>query len=181
MKAAILALAILLTGCEDVEVRVKSATVQIEAEQAGGCSGTFIGPSILLSASHCFPVESGMVMIGHTPANIVSMRKDAGDTVIVVLDYQHPAWAKLGKRPKQGDRLFYYGNPEGLSDLLRRGYVVGENERGILLDMAIGGGDSGAGLFNERGEVVGVVSGVYHPRGFFHIGLTRPISDGFLE
>lgn len=181
--ARVLLLAVLaLTGCipVDQEARVKAATAVIETPLAGFCSATYIGPNIVLTASHCILVDSGPIAINGKAGKIISARHDGSDIAVLVVDIPSTAWAKVGRRAKQGDRLFFYGHASGFDRLLRRGYVIGFYDKRTLVDMMVGRGDSGAGVFNERGEVIGVVSSVFSAHPSFHIGAIRQPDEGFL-
>lgn len=181
--ARVLLLAVLaLSGCASVnqEARVKAATALIETQMAGYCSATYIGPRILLTASHCILVDSGPITINGRAGNIIAARHDGSDIAVLVVDIESPAWAKVGRRAKQGDKVFFYGHASGFDALLRRGYVVGFHESRTLVDMTVGKGDSGAGVFNERGELIGVVSSVFSAYPTFHICAVRQPDEGFL-
>lgn len=173
MKAAALLLTLLLMGCESAEVRVKGATAHINTPFAGDCSATYVGPKLLLSASHCFVMDSGPITINGKAGEIVSIRHDGHDLAVVVVTVESPHWAKVGKKAQQGDAVFYYGNPNSLRDLLRRGYVIGVYEDRTLVDMQVGRGDSGAGVFNRKGELVGVMASIFSAPPSFHVGAIR--------
>lgn len=180
LAQVLLLAALALGGCAFREASVREATAYIQTPFGGGCSATYIAPRLLLTASHCFPVESGPLVINGKRGNIVSIRHDGADMAVVVVDIESKTWARIGKAPAQGDVLFFYGNPSDFNGLLRRGYVVGLYGDRTLVDMTIGRGDSGAGVFNEKGELIGVVSQIYSAPPTFHIGAVRAIPEGFL-
>lgn len=157
----------------------KDAVALLEFEGGGTCSGTFLAPRMLLTASHCFDGVRPLVEVNKHPVNVVSIRHDGADHALLVLDVDFPAWVSIGPSPAQGDEVYFYGNPSGLRDLLRRGVIAGTNEHFIFADITVGHGDSGAGVFNRHGELVGVVAG-YGENRAFHMGTLRPIADGFL-
>ena len=66
--------------------------------------------------------------------------------------------AKRGERPRQGDRVRWWGNPVGEPNVYREGYVARADGDVLVIAAQICKGDSGAGLFNDRGEVVGIIS-----------------------
>lgn len=173
-----LLLCLVLAGCAS-EPNPKDATALLGFEGGGTCSGTMIAPRILLTASHCFNGIQPLATVNDRPVVVVSIRHDGADHALLVLDQDFPAWAKVGPAPQQGDEVYFYGNPSNLRDLLRRGVIAGQNEQFIFADITVGHGDSGAGVFNRRGELVAVVSG-YGSHRAFHMGLFRPIADGFL-
>jgi hypothetical protein len=158
-----------------VEERAKRSTVHLGLTD-GNCSGTSIGPKLILSATHCF-TTGHLLTVNGQPVNVESFRDDGADHRILVLDTDFPPHARMGQTPKQGDEVFMYGNPAGMHDLLRRGYVSGQSDRGYLLDLMVGGGDSGAAVFNERGEVIGMIHG-YGAQDAFHVGLMIPFAEG---
>jgi hypothetical protein len=162
------ALGILLSaaGCaallpkQSAEDRVHAATMLLEFTGGGTCSGTMIAPDVLLSAAHCFDDGSTLLVVGGMPVNVLSIQRDGADHAWVTLDTNFQHYVTVGETPEQGDEIFIYGNPNAERDLLRRGYVVGTSRQGYLyLDARISHGDSGAGVFNENGELVGVISG----------------------
>lgn len=157
----------------------KDAVALLEFEGGGTCSGTFLAPRMLLTASHCFDGIKPLATINGTPVAVVSIRHDGADHALLVLDVDFPAWVRVGAPPAQGDEVYFYGNPSGLRDLLRRGVIAGQNDQFIFADIMIGHGDSGAGVFNRRGELVAVIAG-YGENRAFHMGTLRPIADGFL-
>lgn len=156
-----------------VEQRVHDHTVLLEFAD-GHCSGTVVAKNVILTAAHCVSGYPWMVVIDGTPANIERTHLDGGDQARIEVDISFAAWAEVGPPVKRGDRVFLYGNPGELRDVLRRGYVAGEGNGLLLTDINIGHGDSGAGVFNDRGQVVGVVSGYYLHRVFI-IGGIQPV------
>lgn len=163
----------------DPEARVKQAVALLTFTGGGSCSGTFIGPGLLLTASHCFREGSWLLTVNHQPVNVESIRHDGADHALVVVDYANPTWVGTSPIRAQGQPVFMYGNPANRADLFRRGYISGWDGEQIYLDMMIGHGDSGAGVFDDQGRLIGVVTG-YGALAAFHIGVMRPIAEGFL-
>ena len=54
----------------------------------------------------------------------------------------------------------WIGNPSSLRGQFREGYITGRYEGEFLIDARVFGGDSGSGIYNDRGQLVGVVSGM---------------------
>lgn len=175
----LLAASVAIAGCQStrtMEQTAKASTLHLGLTD-GNCSGTSIGPRMILSATHCFQTGH-LLTVNDMPVNVESFRDDGADHRVLVLDIDFQPYARMGKPPVQGEPVFMYGNPLGMRDLLRRGYVSGQSDRGHLLDLMVGGGDSGAGVFNDRGEVVGVIHG-YGAQDAFHVGLMIPLAEGF--
>lgn len=178
MKA--LWLALLLTGCQSVshESAVK-ASVAVLGFTDGMCSGTLVAPNKVLSASHCF--QGGRLLsVNMVPVNVVEYRHDGKDHTLITVDATFPSHAKVNfGGMAQGERVFMYGNPSGQNDMLRRGYVAGTVAQGTLLDLPVSQGDSGAAIFNERGEVVGVLTGYTRLESGMQLAAVHPFTSPF--
>jgi S1-C subfamily serine protease len=86
--------------------------------------------------------------------------------VLVRVNLSFPSWVSRGDVPARGDQVFVLGNPGRLRDIYRNGYVSGycklDGMDVTLYDLNGYFGDSGSGIFNDRGELVGVVSVLEH-------------------
>ena len=105
-------------------------------------------------------------------ASIASARKEGRDTVILTITgptLKH--FAKRGPRAVQGQAVRFFGNPGGNADVFRKGYVVRAWTDGLVLDMPVCRGDSGAGILDDQGRVVGVVSAMTSEAGC-HFGIS---------
>lgn len=90
------------------------------------------------------------------------------DLAVLKIDATDLTAAKLGDSDKMslGDDVVVIGNPLGLETSVAKGVVSGLNRQvyddnsvsAIQTDTAINSGNSGGGLFNMYGEVVGVVN-----------------------
>jgi len=131
------------------------------------CSATAIGPQTLLTASHC-ECPSDTIIIDLVPHQILASVRDSFDHTLFMVDEKFTSWATLSNDEMQaGDDVFIFGNPSEFVDLFRKGYVSsypdrlyagGAEANEIYLDFNGFPGDSGAGIFNASGELVGVVS-----------------------
>lgn len=167
---------------ESAETVAKRTAVALEFND-GTCSGTVVAPSVILTASHCFGERTILLTVNREPVEVVEIAHDGADHALVTVNRTFPQWARLAGEPSQGDAVFFYGNPIGLRDLLRRGYVMGTDGRFVFTDIMSGPGDSGAGVFNQNGELVGVVYGYGMPPTGEPVvlGLMAPIVPGFLK
>lgn len=178
LKAAIVAFALAVSACvpanadaaraQTVEQRAHAATVRIDFDN-GVCSGTVIGPHAILTATHCFKRPSSSVAINGSAVQIADRVDDGNDHSIIYVDRKFSNVVKLSaERAEQGDSAHYWGNPAGLKDVYRTGKLVAFDGDGVtevrmeLYDMNSFQGDSGAGIFNDRHELVGVVSGIFN-------------------
>ena len=154
--------------------KVKPETARVEIGQ-GVCSATFIGPQTILSSRHCFDSDAGVVKIDGERAGYALLADDGKDHVMLRVTVKRPRWAVQGRKPRQGDEVFKHGNPLGLKDVLLFGRVAGWLEDGAMLVDASGfKGDSGAALFDRRGEIVGVVSAL-GGQGPFYLMIAYPM------
>jgi V8-like Glu-specific endopeptidase len=133
----------------------------------GTCSGTVVAPTVILSAGHCFQEEendfgfsiarTSMKVDGYE-VKILAVVLDGNDHALVKVDFTFHSFAKLAKVPAVGAHVHYWGNPAGINNVYREGYVTSYHHSDMILNVNGFFGDSGAGIFNEDGNVVGVVS-----------------------
>lgn len=148
-------------GCASVPSHndLRATALRLEFNDTGVCSGTAIGPDTLLSAKHCFTGQ--LKTINGQRVSVVESHTESRDRIVVkVAGIRFKAWAKRGPIPRQGDKLRFWGNPEGGEDLYREAIVSRAWTDGLVLQTIVCGGDSGSGLFDAQGRVVGIVSAV---------------------
>ena len=131
------------------------ATLRLGFED-GLCSGTAVGPHTILTARHCF--NHRLVTVNNQPVEVGKVRPEGKDAVTVEVDRGFPVYLQRGPMPAQGDRVRIWGNPLGEPDVMRVGYVARAWTDGIVLDMRVCFGDSGAGVVDDRNRVVAVIS-----------------------
>ena len=157
-----MAVAILLTGCA-AQVRPDNTALCLVFDD-GSCSGTVIGPHAILSATHCF-VGAKRLSIDGQLVTIIDRIDDGHDHTIIFAGARLPHASRIGAAPYTGERVSIYGNPGDLRDMYRTGYIAGTaisaGQRIIVADLHIFYGDSGAGVFNDAGALVAVLSSMY--------------------
>lgn len=166
--AALFLLVLLVAACVtplSAVQRAHQSTLMLRMSD-GFCSGTAIGPHAILSATHCFGGSPSIVIDGK-PVVITGSISDGHDHTILFVDRLFDAYASIGRAPLQGDPVFILGNPGGMPDLYRAGHVAG-NAPGVvngatltLYDMQDFPGDSGSGIFDADGQLVGVISSFF--------------------
>jgi S1-C subfamily serine protease len=170
--------ALLLTGCvasPEPAYASRDTSHRLESLEGGVCSGTAVGRRTVLSAAHCFKKGQQIVLIDGTAVGILSIELDGNDHALVVVTMLFPAVAKRGPEPKVGDKVHWIGQPMGLKNVYGEGLMVGEYESRLLIDGQVWFGVSGAGLHNERGELVGVVSGILGQQ-IYKLGFAYPLA-----
>lgn len=171
--AALLLVLVLVAGLawaqsvsfSDQKATTHSILLRSEKDHRQGavCSATAVSPDTFRTARHCVDRYALVAIDGH-PAEVYGTRMLKGDAAEVVLTRElFTHWARLGQSPRQGDHLHWWGNPmpvQGhvlLLDMYREGVVAGASEYGVVIDATVCHGDSGSGLFNDAGELVGIV------------------------
>ena len=77
------------------ETHSKALLIEV---QDGVCSGTAMGPHLVLSATHCFDNTEGMKING-TAAKVLKRVDDGNDHTFLVVDLTFKAWAQFGLKP----------------------------------------------------------------------------------
>lgn len=134
----------------------QSTTLFLQFEN-GLCSGTAVGPDVILTASHCLRNDR-LVAIDGKEAYALKIEHDGRDHALVRVTTTFKVWARMGQPMQVADRIRWIGAPGGNRNMYREGYVSRVTDEAILIDAQLWKGDSGAGLFNQKGELVGVIS-----------------------
>lgn len=164
MKTIALLVLCLLTGCVSAHPPVDPREFALRITTARSvCSATAVAADEIETAAHCLAYP--LVSIEGKSATIVAHHATGVDRVRVkVAGITFTKWAKLGKA-RVGDRLRWYGQPMGVPYVYREGVVVQTYPDGLVIDGAICRGDSGSGLINDAGELVGVISAMTNDAG----------------
>jgi hypothetical protein len=130
------------------------------------CAATAIGPHAIITASHCeLPTDDLFIDSVDKDVTIVGRIRDTYDHSIYLLDgvtFTDYADVKIADPLDQGEELFFFGNPADFVDLYRKGFVAGYRRETdeVLLQIDAFPGDSGAALFNSKGEIAGLITEV---------------------
>ncbi len=128
----------------------------------------------------------GSVYIGR----IAGADEDA-DVAVIKIDKESDRHVKIGNSEELtvGDEIFIVGNPYGILEFsmttghisaLDREIATEENENALNMfqvDAAVYSGNSGGPVYNQKGEVVGIVTAKYNTSGMEGIGFAIPIND----
>lgn len=161
MRLCVVVMLCLLTACcASVPVDFAStdaAAVRLDWPHEQICSGTAVGAHTLLAAAHCFDNGTGWVLVNDVRADYKVIANDGNDHVLVRISTRQAHVASLGPKPAQGDVVYTHGNPGGYENLLIVGRVAGWVDGQMLVDSNNWHGDSGAGVFDSQGRIVGMV------------------------
>lgn len=141
--------------------------VSANGEQAVLGSAVAVSASILLTNCHVISDPEAIALrnpLGQRTAKLISADK-AGDRCI--LRSPQATGTFIGRARRHGDVMVgedvsAVGSPKGMTNTLSRGIVAGKRERsGIRLiqtDAALSTGSSGGGLFDNRGNLIGITT-----------------------
>ena len=147
-------------GCSTVPTHDALRATALRIDFATGlCSGTAIGPDTLWTAKHCLESGGEITRINGTPVKQAFVRELSKDRVsvrVTGITFKH--FAKIGPPAVQGQRIRWFGNPAGNPDVYREGYVARVRGGEVVIVAIVCKGDSGSGLLDDQGRVVGIVS-----------------------
>lgn len=140
-------------------------------EQAG-CTATAIGPHTLVSAHHCWVADSKLFLDGNKTPHEFQAIFDSHDTMLLVVPdvtFTHlDTFNPRSDSPVQGETVHFYGNPGGVLDQYRTGYITGhtiDTPDGVAPEQILWiaaapviGGDSGSLVLDTKGQVLGVLT-----------------------
>lgn len=141
----------------------------LDASDSGGtCSGVAIAPHIISTAKHCLYSETtGLLAYHKLSVNgdlvvVLSVIPDITDHVLIVVDKTFPNYVKVSSKTLAvNDDIHFWGNPNNLYDMYRRGYVSNHEKCQTTFDSNGFFGDSGSGVFNSDGEIVATISALF--------------------
>ncbi len=133
-----------------------------------GCSGTYISPTEILTAEHCFSGYKPLKIWARGPQDSVGyqvkfIKGDVGfDLALLKAPYKH-SYAMLGKSPQIGADVINVGSPMGFEFIVSQGIVAAKKfevhnftGRYLVTTAMIDHGSSGGGAFNKQGQLIGV-------------------------
>jgi S1-C subfamily serine protease len=190
MKTALIAagLSVALFGCDLEQPRKDygSSTVKVIVGDRGHGSGVYIGSGLVVTAAH---------VVANLKDNKITIKTESGNLLkeaellwvntardIAVIKPKGTIGLKAAKlncgTPALGDNIMARGNPGPMEFFTSWGHVSGpmrENGKwleSVSTDMTIVMGMSGGPVFNDAGEVAGIVVGALTAPMGFGVSLT---------
>lgn len=145
----------------------RDAAVFIETFKGHG-SGVVIAPGLVLTAKHVVDKAEGLKANGRD-AKVLWTGGKGGDIALLAADTSGRRPAEINcAAPAQGDDVVIHGNPLVLRNIATHGKVGSSEpqtadpdfEDSVVIDATIAPGNSGGGVFNTRGQLVGIVNAV---------------------
>lgn len=162
------------------EVALSSRKARIVDMGHSVCSGSFVtSHGDILTARHCATdIQSIDVLLSdgrQYEASIVAL-SDRHDLALIHIDATNTPHFKLGKLPEQGQTVYTYGSPLGITGTLAKGIVAKLAGDVNYVDLSVLPGNSGGPLFNEDGDLVGVTTaGFVVLYGMTHLNIVQSV------
>ncbi len=152
------------------------------------CGGFAVDTNVVATATHCVVAAlmhgEDIYFNGKSCDTDTIIEMDYRDHLLVSTCQSYSHTAKLAPLPKVGEHVFVWGHPDGWPLMYREGAVAGaypqeeawnETPAGAITtfyDFNLWHGDSGSAIYNEDGEVVGMVSNTWNSEepGFYLVG-----------
>jgi len=135
----------------------------VDPVTGASCSAVMLAPERALTAQHCTNMVSPVLQINGVSYPVMEAYVNPNvDLAILIVPNAPCPCVVIGERANEGDKVYQLGYPWGDVLTIGEGEVLG---RGILWDTlevvatsAWGApGMSGGGVFNEKGELVGIL------------------------
>ena len=158
---------------------------------AGLCSGVVLknglDSSIVLTAKHCIGTFEEVYIENILVKSIITSADD--DLALLIADdyIRNKKSTKLALyNPYIGMKVYHLGYPRMTEEYYSKGSIVRKSKDHLYAEMNIISGCSGGGVWNRKGELVGIAWGGLHFGGIFDskvLAIFEPISDiyRFLE
>ena len=161
MKFLLALLLLLPVGGQDIMREViltaMSRNVWVETDSQQG-SGVIISKNHVLTCFHALEVDSAIkVGVGENAVKAKILKVDPEiDLCLLEVPTEDITDVVLAEDASINDKVFYVGNPKAHYNVFSPGRVVWLHGHNVYTNTLGMGGASGSGLYNTRGELVGI-------------------------
>jgi hypothetical protein len=147
--------------------RFQSCQRTIAYGSAVSIGRTTAGEDVFLTAAHCTSGNAPRIEIGIQgqwhPATILARAENPIDVALLGVDFLGTAisGARIAETPAEsGTEVSLTGFPQGGTYRRRTGTVIADRfaEYDLVIDQPASPGESGGGIFNAQGELVGIIA-----------------------
>lgn len=140
------------------------ATVHKMHDPTNSCSAVMIAPERALTARHCMTMDAPVVTINGVdyPVSHAYGNPALDLALLVIPDAPCPCAKPAPVAVKSGEKVMVIGYPYGIGRVVTYGemqerVVIGDVVY-VMITAPARPGNSGGGVFNEKGELLGIVS-----------------------
>lgn len=144
------------------------------------CSGSFIdGTGDVLTAGHCAADAASIDVVtydGRTYQATIVATSTAHDIALLHIDRRNTEYFKLATSASRGEKIFILGSPLAISNSLSTGIIAKLDGDVNLVDCGALPGNSGSAVYNDKQELVGVLTaGFVVGMGVTHLNVTQSL------
>ena len=169
---------------------IRQSAVSIFSTGGGGagvCSGVVIGKTTILTAKHCIDTYEEVYVENVLVKLIIASAND--DLALLIIEYPiaNKKPTKLAKYDAYiGESIYHLGYPRITEEYYNEGLIIRQTKDHQYAEINIISGCSGGGVWNKKGELIGIVWGGLEFGNFLNskvLAIFEPISDvyKFLE
>jgi S1-C subfamily serine protease len=130
-------------------------------EQHYLCSGAFVDDhGDIITAKHCTDGASDILVVTSDYQEYESttiVQNDKQDLALVHIDKSNTPYFSLAKQVTRGEKIFILGSPLAITNTLSQGIIAKLDGDLTLVDCSALPGNSGGPVFDENGDLVGIL------------------------
>lgn len=175
MKIAILTLMLLIAILRPVGLKNLQELVVMFEKPSGG--GVLIKQGVI-SVSHLIGDDTQIWLVnGEKKLAGKVLKIDRGlDLALIEIEEGHE-YARLRFNPHLGEQIYIVGAPVGFEDTVTFGRIAKVTKDYLIVDARISMGSSGGGVFDRRGNLLGIIQGIQGYFGYWpgeHMNIAIP-------